>query len=70
MKKVKVPAEEEKAGFFSRLKQGLKRQEMVFTGRLDRLIIGKKEINAELLDELEEILFTSDLGVDGINRAN
>ncbi|MFP3928475.1 MAG: signal recognition particle-docking protein FtsY [Desulfobacteraceae bacterium] len=32
-------------------------------GRLDRLIFGKKEINEDLMEDLEEILFTSDLGV-------
>jgi fused signal recognition particle receptor len=30
---------------------------------LDHLFLGKKEITEELLDELEEILFTSDIGV-------
>lgn len=55
---------EEKTGFFSRLKQGLKKTREGFTGRLDRLFLGKKEIDAELLDELEEILYTSDLGVE------
>jgi fused signal recognition particle receptor len=33
------------------------------TGRLDTLFFGKKEINEDLLEDLEEILFTSDLGV-------
>ncbi|NLA75180.1 MAG: signal recognition particle-docking protein FtsY [Deltaproteobacteria bacterium] len=56
--------QEEKTGFFSRLKQGLKKTRDGFAGRLDRLFLGKKEIDAELLDELEEILFTSDLGVE------
>ncbi|NLD35635.1 MAG: signal recognition particle-docking protein FtsY [Desulfatiglans sp.] len=65
-KKVETVIEpvEEKTGFFSRLKQGLKKTRDGFTGRLDRLFLGKKEIDAELLDELEEILFTSDLGVE------
>jgi fused signal recognition particle receptor len=30
---------------------------------LDKLVFGQKEIQVDLLDELEEILFTSDLGV-------
>lgn len=50
-------------GFFRRLRTGLAKTRDSFTGRLDRLILGKKEITAELLDELEEILFTSDIGV-------
>ncbi|MBW2018250.1 MAG: signal recognition particle-docking protein FtsY [Deltaproteobacteria bacterium] len=32
-------------------------------GSLDALFFGKKEINDELLEQLEEVLFTSDLGV-------
>ncbi|MFN3535449.1 MAG: signal recognition particle-docking protein FtsY, partial [Desulfatiglandales bacterium] len=30
---------------------------------LDRIVLGKKEITPELLDELEELLYTADLGV-------
>jgi fused signal recognition particle receptor len=50
-------------GFLKRLRDGLSKTRTGFTGRLDRLILGKKEITGELLDELEEILFTSDIGV-------
>jgi len=50
-------------GFFGRLRWGLTKTRTSFTGRLDRLVLGKKEITPELLDELEEILFTSDIGV-------
>ena len=52
-----------KKGFFQRLKEGLTKTRTGFTGRLDRLVFGKKEIDDELMEELEEILFTSDLGV-------
>ena len=50
-------------GFFGRLRQGLSKTRNSFTGRLDRLFLGKKEITQDLLDDLEEILFTSDIGV-------
>jgi len=50
-------------GLFERLRLGLSKTRSALTGRLDRLFLGKKEITEELLDELEEILFTSDLGV-------
>ncbi len=50
-------------GFFERLRQGLSKTRSTLTGRLDRLFLGKKEITDDLLDELEEILFTSDIGV-------
>ena len=55
---------EEKTGFFTRLKHGLTKTRNGFTGRLDRLFLGKKVIDEDVLDELEEILFTSDLGVN------
>ncbi len=54
---------EEKNGFFKKLLNGLTKTRKGFTGRLDTLILGKKEIDEDLLEELEEILFTSDLGV-------
>ncbi len=62
-KERKDNAQEKPEGMFQRLKQGLSKTRSSFTGRLDRLFLGKKEITEELLDELEEILFTSDIGV-------
>ncbi|MFH1479968.1 MAG: signal recognition particle-docking protein FtsY [Pseudomonadota bacterium] len=50
-------------GFFKRLRQGLSKTRSGLTGRLDQLFFGKREIGEGLLEELEEILFTSDLGV-------
>jgi len=49
--------------FLGKLRQGLSKTRNAFTGRMDRLFLGKKEITEDLLDELEEILFTSDIGV-------
>ncbi len=49
--------------FFGRLRKGLSKTRSSFAGRLDRLFLGKKEITEDLLDDLEEILFTSDIGV-------
>ncbi len=50
-------------GFFERLKQGLQKTKDGLIGRIDTLILGKKEIDADTLEELEEILITSDIGV-------
>jgi fused signal recognition particle receptor len=50
-------------GFFERLKQGLKKTKDGLVGRIDALVLGKKEIDADTLEELEEILITSDIGV-------
>ncbi len=52
-----------KTGFFRRLRQRLKGTREKFVHRIDRLVLGKRVIDDELLDELEEILITSDLGV-------
>lgn len=54
---------EQKKGFFERLKQGLSKTREAISHNLDRIALGRKEITPELLDELEEILYTADLGV-------
>ena len=51
------------AGLFERLKSGLKRTTEGLVGRIDTLVLGKKTIDADTLEELEEILITSDIGV-------
>ena len=56
-------------GFFSKdkkesLDQGLqKSSENIFT-KLSKAVVGKSKVDDEVLDELEEILITSDVGVD------
>jgi fused signal recognition particle receptor len=52
-----------KKGFFGRLKERLTKTRETLITRVDRLVLGKKEIDEALLEELEEILITSDLGV-------
>lgn len=54
---------DKKKNLFSRLRQGLAKTRSSLVGRLDHLILGKKEIDEDLLEDIEEILFTSDLGV-------
>jgi len=58
-----VPETVEKPGLFERLKSGLKKTKDGLVGRIDALVLGKKEIDADTLEELEEILITSDIGV-------
>jgi fused signal recognition particle receptor len=48
---------------FGRLKQGLQKTKDGLVGRIDVLLLGKKEVDADTLEELEEILITSDIGV-------
>lgn len=54
---------EEKKGFFRRLKEGLFKTHQSMVNKIDQLIAGKKKIDDALLEELEEILITSDIGV-------
>jgi len=53
-----------KQGWLSRLGQGLKRTRHALTDSLANLVLGKKVINEELLQELETQLLLSDMGVD------
>lgn len=53
----------EKKSFFKRLQERLSKTRSSFVYRLDTLFLGKKEIDQDLFDELEEILITADLGV-------
>ncbi len=57
-------AEEEKAGLFSRLKNGLSRTRSGLTEGIGDLVLGKKEIDDELLEEIETQLLVADLGVE------
>lgn len=50
-------------GLFSRLKQRLGRTRSGFVRQIDQLLLGKKVIDQGLLDELEEVLVTADMGV-------
>ncbi len=62
-------AEEQKeSGLFARLKSGLSRTRHRFTDGLANLVLGRKAIDADLLEELETLLLTADVGVDATNR--
>jgi fused signal recognition particle receptor len=54
---------EEKKGFFHRLKEGLFKTHQGMVSKIDQVLSGKKKIDDLLLEELEEILITSDIGV-------
>ncbi len=52
------------SSFFSRLKNGLGRTRAGLTDGLGALMLGKKEIDDELLDEIETRLLSADVGMD------
>jgi fused signal recognition particle receptor len=49
---------------FQRLRERLSRTREALSGGLDRLFRGRKVVDAELLEDLEELLITADLGVE------
>ena len=55
-------------GFFDRLKKGLAKTRETFTNTIEKLIIGYADIDDDLLDELEETLIMSDVGVKTTER--
>ncbi len=52
-----------KRGFLRGLREGLKRTRDGFIRKLDRLLMGKAKLDAQTLEEFEELLITADLGV-------
>jgi len=70
VKETKIPEsdkqiveEPEPEGFFSRLKSGLSKTRNTFSTGLDRIFSGSRKIDDDLLEEIEELLITSDVGV-------
>ncbi|HOP92304.1 MAG TPA: signal recognition particle-docking protein FtsY [Acetivibrio thermocellus] len=51
-------------GFFDKLKEGLKKTKNTITERIDKVLVSFGKIDEELFEELEEILITSDVGID------
>ena len=59
-----LPESAQKQGFFTRLSQGLRRTRSNITEGVATLVLGKKTIDDEVLDEIEMQLLTADVGVD------
>ena len=55
--------EENKAGFFARVKSGLSRTRSGLSEGLADLLLGKKEIDEDLLEDIETQLLMADIGV-------
>ncbi len=58
------PGTEVQSSLFSRLKTQLTKTRQTFNNGLANLVLGKKEIDQDLLDELEMLLLTADIGID------
>lgn len=51
-------------GFFSRLKESLTKTRETFVEKIDQVFTGRKGIDEELYEELEEVLIQADVGVN------
>ena len=57
-------APDRRPGMLARFKQGLAKTRGSFTSALAQLVAGRKQIDDELLEELETLLITADVGVE------
>lgn len=56
--------EKEKKGFFAKLKEGLSKTKKNLTEQIENIVFAHRKIDDEFLEELEEILITSDMGME------
>lgn len=56
-------AEKNSTGFFTKLKKGLSKTREILTTDVDKLFTGNRTVDDDLLEDLEELLITSDIGV-------
>ncbi|WP_029134172.1 signal recognition particle-docking protein FtsY [Sedimenticola selenatireducens] len=59
---------EAREGLFARLKNRLVKTRSNFTDGLANLVLGRKSIDTDLLEELETLLLMADVGVDATSR--
>lgn len=64
--KPEEPVKKEKKGFsfFEKLKEGLSKTKKNLTEQIESIVFRHRKIDDEFLEELEEILITSDMGVE------
>ena len=58
-----APPAPESVGYFKRLKNRLSKSRRNFSDGFEKVLVGKKKIDEDALEELEELLITSDIGV-------
>lgn len=63
-----MPQETARPGWFSKLKNSLSKTRSGLTDGLSRLVLGRKEIDEDLLEELEMLLLSADIGIDATDK--
>jgi len=61
-------SEKQPMGLFARLKQGLSKTRSSFGGAIADLVVGKKAIDDELLEDIETQLLLADVGIDATSQ--
>jgi len=64
----KIVSEEEKQGLFGRLKKGLSKTSSALSEGIGNLLIGQREIDDELLEDMETQLIMSDVGMEATQQ--
>ncbi len=67
-KKSTADNNKEKQGIFTRLTQRLAKTRRQFSDGLSNLFLGNKKIDEDLLEELETLLLTADVGIEATTR--
>lgn len=63
-----ITGQEQDAGFFKRVKKGLSRTRESFTKGMANILIGQKEIDDELIEDIETQLLVADVGIEATTR--
>ena len=67
-KQANVDSQLDSKGLFSRLKTGLSRTRHGLTDNLASAILGAKSIDGDLMEEIEDLLISADLGMEATTR--
>ena len=68
IQKLTTDKKEDKQGIFARLTQRLAKTRRQFTDGLADLFLSNKKIDEDLLEDLESLLLTADVGIEATNR--
>lgn len=59
-----LPIENSKQGFYTRLKRSMSKTRQQLGEGIGRLLLGRKEIDASIVEEIETLLISADLGIE------
>lgn len=65
---VEAAADQDEAGIFARLKNGLSRTRSKISVGLAEIVLGEKTIDLNLLEEIESQLLSADIGIDATDQ--